>query len=310
MTAAVPLVLVVGPTASGKSVLAAGLAAALGGEVVSADAMAVYRGMDIATAKPGPELLALAPHHLIGVIDPGDRCDAARWLAMADAAIVGIRARGRPCIIAGGTPLYTKVLVEGLSAGAPRDPALRAELDARYAQIGAEAFHRELAAVDPAYAAAHHANDRRRLVRAMEVLRLTGRPYSAHHVTDGRRSPRWRTLHLGLAWEREALYRRINARARAMFRAGLVNEIARLRGSLSPEASQAVGCKEVLAHLAGACDLETAQEQVCRASRHLAKHQQTWYRRFPDIVWLPGDAPDLLAQAVAAARAFLDHPCA
>jgi tRNA dimethylallyltransferase len=127
-----PLILVVGATASGKSSLAAALAERLGGEVVSADAMAVYRAMDIGTAKPSAQELASAPHHLISVLEPDDRCDVSRWLALADAAIAGIRARGRVAVVAGGSPLYTTALLEGLSAGAPRDQAVRSELDARY----------------------------------------------------------------------------------------------------------------------------------------------------------------------------------
>lgn len=301
----IPLVLVLGPTASGKSWLAAHLAAQLDGEVVSADAMAVYRGMDIGTAKPAAAELALAPHHLISVLEPGDRCDVSRWLTLAEAAIAGIHQRGRVAVVCGGSPLYTKALLEGLSAGAPRDPAVREALNRRYQQEGAEALFAELARIDPQYAAQRHANDQVRVVRALEVHALTGRAYSSFHTTDGVRRACYRSLLLGLRWERETLHRRINARAKALFAAGLVEEVRALGPHLSPEARAAVGYKEVLDHLAGAYALDQALELVKRHSRHLAKHQLTWYRRFNDIVWLPGDAPDLLAQAVAAARAFL-----
>jgi tRNA dimethylallyltransferase len=301
----IPLILVLGPTASGKSALAARLAEALGGEVVSADAMAVYRGMDIGTAKPSAAELALAPHHLVSVLEPEDRCDVSRWLGLAEAAIAGIHGRGRVAVVCGGSPLYTKALVEGLSAGAPRDEAVRAALNARYQDEGAEALFAELARVDPAYAAQRHANDQKRVVRALEVHALTGRPYSSFHTTDGVRRADYRCLQLGLQWERETLHRRINARAKAMFAAGLVDEVRALAGRLSPEARQAVGYKEVLDHLAGAYGLDEALELVKRHSRHLAKHQLTWYRRFVDIAWLPGDADDLAARAEAAARSFL-----
>jgi tRNA dimethylallyltransferase len=293
----IPLILVVGPTASGKSTLAAALAERCAGEVVSADAMAVYRGMDIGTAKPTAAERVRIPHHLIDVCDPSERCDAARWLALAEAAIADIHARGRLPVIAGGTPLFTKLLIEGMSAGAPRDDVVRAALDARYHAEGGEALHAELRQCDPVYAAAHHPNDRRRIVRALEVIQLTGAAYSSFHTTDGGRRDDYRVLQIGLQWDREVIYRRINARAKAMFAAGLVDEVRALQGRISPEAAQAVGYKEVMAHLAGEVDLDAAIEAVKRHSRHLAKHQFTWYKRFRDIVWIPGDAADLVTRA-------------
>lgn len=301
---AIPLILVLGATASGKSSLAVTLAERLGGEVVSADAMAVYRGMDIGTAKPAAAELARAPHHLVSIVDSSDRCDVQRWLGLAETAIAGIHARGRVVIVAGGSPLYTKALIEGLSAGAPRDEVVRAGLTARYDAEGAPALFAELTRLDPVYAAQRHANDRQRVVRALEVIQLTGKPYSSFHTTDGIARDTYRTLSLGLEWDRDALHRRINARCKAMFAVGLIDEVRALAERLSPEASQAVGYKEVLAHLAGEYDRERAEELVRRNSRHLAKHQLTWYRRFRDIAWLPGDAPDLSERAEALARAF------
>lgn len=300
----IPVLLVVGPTASGKSALALALAEALGGEIVSADAFAVYRDLDIGTAKPSAGDRARVPHHLIDCLDCGESCNAARWLALAEAAIADIHARGRRVVVAGGTPLYTKVLQEGLSAGAPKDEQVRADLDARWEREGKDALHAELARVDPIYAAAHPANDRRRIVRALEVYRLTGRPYSSFHTTDGGRREDLRCHSLGLQWPRDELYRRINARAKALFAAGLVDEVRRVRDRLSAEARQGVGYKEVIDHLDGGIGIDTAIEQVKRHSRHLAKHQLTWYKRFRDIVWLPGDAPDLVERATALAWDF------
>ncbi len=305
MTVAIPLILVVGPTAAGKSALAVGLAERLGGEVVSADAMAVYRAMDIGTAKPSAAERARVPHHCIDMVDPEELSDVARWLGWAEAAIADIHARGRVAVVAGGTPLYTKALLEGLSAGAPRDAHIRAELDARYTSEGAEALFAELTRIDPAYAAAHHANDQRRVVRALEVFAVTGQPFSSFHVTDGTRRDTYRTLQIGVQWDRAILYSRINARTKHMFAAGLVDEVRALAARLSSVAGQAVGYKEVLDHIQGRCDLDMAIEQVKRHSRHLAKHQITWYKRFRDIRWLPGDAPDLLAQGEQLAREFL-----
>jgi tRNA dimethylallyltransferase len=281
------------------------LAEALGGEIISADAMAVYRDMDIGTAKPNTADRARVAHHCIDCIDAQESCNAARWLRLAEAAVADIHGRGRLVIVAGGTPLYTKVFIEGLSAGAPRDAALRADLEQRCDTLGVEAMHAELRRVDPSYAEAHHANDRRRVLRALEVFALTGKPFSSFHTTDGTRRSNYRTLHIGLHWSREILYQRINARAKAMFAAGLVDEVRRLHEHLSPEALQAVGYKEVLDHLAGKSDLDDAIESVKRHSRHLAKHQITWYKRFRDIQWIPGDAPDLREQALTLARAFL-----
>ncbi len=297
------VVLVLGPTASGKSALAVALAERLGGEVVSADAFAVYRGMDVGTAKPDAATRARVPHHLIDVLEPGARCDASRWVAMAESAIADIAARGRVPVVAGGTPLYTKLLVEGISAGPPRDEALRAELSAS----DPAALWAELQRVDPVYAASRHPNDLRRIVRALEVHRLTGKAYSSFHTTDGGRREDLRALQLGLQWDKTVLHARIAERTRTMFTAGLVDEVRALRDRLSPEARQAVGYKEVIEHLDGHLDLDDCVAAVGLGTRHLAKHQLTWYRRFPDIVWLPGDAPDLVERAEAAARRFLDQ---
>lgn len=310
MAAAIPIVLVLGPTASGKSGLALRLAQHFGGEVVSADAMAVYRGMDIGTAKPSAAERAAVPHHLVDCVDPGERCDVSRWLAMAETAIADIHGRGRLAIVAGGSPLYTKSLLEGLSAGPPRDPALRERLQARYASIGGEALLAELRAVDPAYAAERHPNDQRRIVRALEVYELTGKPYSEHHVTDGCRRPDYDPLLLGLQWDKETLHRRINSRTRAMFRAGLVDEVRRLRPRLSPEALQAVGYKEVCGLLDGDYEEEHAQYLVQRGTRQLAKQQRNWYRRFPDIRWLPGDPDEAFARGSTLVQTWLEEQAA
>ena len=303
---ATAVILVLGPTASGKSALAATLAERLHGEVVSADAFAVYRGMDVGTAKPDAATRARVPHHCIDVLEPGERCDASRWLAFAEASIADIAARGRVPVVSGGTPLYTKLLIEGISAGPPRDERLRAEL----AAIAPAELWSELQRVDPAYAAKRHPNDLRRIVRALEVFRLTGKAYSSFHTTDGGRRDDLTALQLGLRWEKIVLSTRIHERTQAMFAAGLVEEVRRLRPRLSPEALQAVGYKEVAEHLDGRLPLDGCLAAVELATRHLAKHQLTWYRRFSDIVWLPGDAPDLVTRAEAAAREFLTRSSA
>ena len=296
---ATPVVVILGPTAAGKSALAVALAQRFAGEIVSADAFAVYRGMDVGTAKPSAEEQQGVAHHLISVLEPSDRCDAQRWLAMAETAVAGIRERGHLPIVAGGTPLYVKALLEGLSAGAPRDPAVRGLLEARYEREGGDALFAELQRVDPVYAADRHPNDKRRIVRALEVHQLTGQSYSSFHTTDGVRRTDIAPLLIGLEWPREVLYARIDARAKLMFDRGLVDEVRSLAERLSPEAAQAVGYKEVLAHFRGEHDLARALTLVQQKSRNLAKHQMTWYRGWPDIRWLTGGSADLIARASA-----------
>ena len=305
MPAPIPLILVLGPTASGKSALAVAIAAGNNGEVINADAMAVYREMDIGTAKPSLDERRGVPHHCLDCIPVAEPCHLARWLDMAEAAVADIHARGRVPVVAGGSPLYTKALIEGLSAGPPRDDTIRAQLHARFDAEGGEALLAELQAVDPEYAAQRHPNDAKRIVRALEVYQISGRPYSSFHTTDGIRRDDYRTLLLGLRWDKELLHKRINARAKAMFAHGLIDEVRALKDRLSKEARQAVGYKEVIDFLEGRCDRAKAEEQVRRNTRLLAKHQLTWYRRFRDIVWLPGDAEDLEQQAQHQVAAFL-----
>lgn len=302
---ALPIVVILGPTASGKSALAVALAQHFSGEVVSADAFAVYRGMDVGTAKPSLTEQQGIPHHLISILEPSDRCDVQRWLELAEQAITGIRARGHLPIVAGGTPLYVKALLEGLSAGAPRDPTMRGALEARYDREGGDAMFAELQRIDPVYAADRHPNDKRRLIRALEVHAITGQPYSSFHTTDGVRRTDIAPLLIGLEWPREVIYARIDARAAAMFARGLVDEVRSLADRLSPEAAQAVGYKEVLAHLRGEHDLARALTLVQQKSRNLAKHQMTWYRGWPDIRWLMASAPDLAEQASGLVKFFI-----
>jgi tRNA dimethylallyltransferase len=303
---------IVGPTASGKSALALAVAQRCNGEIVSADAMAVYQGMDIGTAKPTAAERALVPHHLVGCWPCDDKSDAQRWVTAADAAVREISARGRLPIVAGGTPLYVKLLLEGISAGAPRDAQVRERLQQRYRDEGPAVLFAELQHADPIYAAQRHPNDERRVVRALEVIAITGKAYSSFHTTDGIRRADLRPLLIGLQWPRDELYRRIDARTARMFAQGLPDEVQRLAATLSAEARQAVGYHEILdawmdrSAPPTAEQLAEAQQRTAQHSRNLAKHQLTWYRRWTDITWLPGDAPDAVDQAVAlidAARA-------
>ncbi len=308
------LFVITGPTATGKTALGAALARLTDGEVVSADSMQIYRGMDIGTAKPtGAEMGGVA-HHMLDVADPAERFSAARYAAMADRCVRDILARGKQPIVVGGTGLYIDGLVRGTDyAAAPSDPATRRAIEAEYDAMGGEAFRTRLASVDPDRAALLHPRDKKRLVRAWEVYVLTGRTLSWHDEQSRLAPPRYEAYTVALDFaDREALYARIDRRARAMFDAGLVDEVrALLTAGVGPEttAMQAIGYKEVAAYLDGRYTLEQAVDQVCRASRRYAKRQLTWLRARPDVHWLRWDREpgpeDILAAALAVAEKSL-----
>jgi tRNA dimethylallyltransferase len=273
-----------GPTGSGKSRLALTLAERLGAEIVSMDSMALYRHMDAGTAKPSAEDRARVPHHLIDVLEPWEAASVAWWLERAAACCRDIEARGKRALIVGGTPLYLKALVHGLFDGPPADEALRRRLTDEAERDGKEALHRRLAAVDPASAARLHPNDVRRLVRALEVWELTGRPLSAWQTQWAAppELPPDRCLCLDLP--RPELYRRIDARVEAMFAGGWVDEAQALRGlgrPLSREAAKALGYREVFDYLDGRATLEETVRLVQTRSRQFAKRQLTWFRHLP-----------------------------
>lgn len=288
------LVVVVGPTGAGKSRLAIELARATGGEVVSCDSQQVYIGMDIGTGKVSAAERADVPHHLLDVVRPDDEMTAARFVALADAAIADLAARGKPVIVCGGTGLYVRALLLGLFAGPPADPEVRAELDARAAAAGTPALWDDLAAIDPESAARIDRNDRKRLVRALEVFRLTGETMTAHHQRHDHKAvaPRYEHVLVGLAPARERLYEVIDARVDAMMAAGLLDEVQALRaaGHAPPlRSQQAIGYAELHAHLEGRSDLSRAIDLVKRNSRRYARRQLSWYRPDPLVRW--ADSP-------------------
>ena len=274
-----PLIAVVGATASGKSDWALALAERLNGEIIGADSRQIYRGLDIGTAKPSSAARARVPHHLVGHVDPRERYHLARYLEETRAALAGIRARGRRPILAGGTGQYVWALLEGwnVPAVAP-DLALRAELQALAVRKGPSVLHAALAAVDPAAAERINPNNVRRVIRALEVERISGRPISSWHET---RDP-LDALILGPTLERPALDARIEARVRAMFQAGLVEEVRALLAGGLPANSPGlgtIGYREVVRHLRGALTLPDAEAAVMLATRQLARRQVTWFRR-------------------------------
>jgi tRNA dimethylallyltransferase len=272
-----------GPTGAGKSRLALTLAERLGAEIVSMDSMALYRGMDVGTAKPSADDRRRVPHHLIDVLNPWESASVAWWLRRAGDCCRDIESRGRSALFVGGTPLYLKALLHGLFDGPPADAELRRRLTEDAKRLGPAALHARLAAVDPAGAARLHPNDVRRVVRALEVLQATGRPISAWQTQwSGVRSQESGVRPvLYLNPPRAQLNARIDARVRRMIADGLVEEVRSLRRlpqPLSREASQALGYKELFDHVDGLVGLEEAITRIQTRSRRFARRQLTWFR--------------------------------
>jgi len=297
VTRAAPLLVLAGPTASGKSALAVELALRLGGEIVGADSQQVFRGLPVGTAQPGEAELAAVPHHLVGLVEPGEPMDAARWAALADAAIADIAARGRRPVVVGGTGLYLRALLHGVVAAPGRDEALRARLEAEAVALGRPALHARLAAIDPAAAARIRPNDLVRVVRALEIA-AGGELPSALHEAHGFREERYRVLLLALDPPRQALHARIDARVVAMFRGGLLDEARALQARLGTPlpARLPIGYAEAAAVLDGALDEAEAIRRVQVAHRRYARRQVIWLRREPGVEWL---APPWDAEALA-----------
>lgn len=282
-----PLLVITGPTAVGKTALTIGLAKRLDGEIVSADSMQVYRGMDIGTAKPTLQEREGVPHHLLDIADPTDRYDVARFCADASRAIAGIAARGRLPIVSGGTGLYICALLDGadFSDGA-RDDRYRDWLSA----YDADALHALLETCDPASAAAIHKNNRPRVIRALEYYHVTGKPLSAHKAVETQ-SPYQAAVWV-LDRPREELYARIDARVDDMLDRGLLDEVQRLlQNGVPPTANamQGLGYKELVWYRKGACTYAEAVRLLKRNTRRYAKRQLTWWRRRADAQWLPAD---------------------
>ncbi len=287
------LFVLLGGTAVGKSDVAVPLALRLNAEIVCVDSMQVYRGMDIGTAKPPPNLRRRVPHHLLDLVDPCDSYDVSRFGAAAESVLDDLDARGRRALLVAGTPLYLMRLLHGMFAGPSADPALRQRLRRRAADEGTAALHAELARVDPRAAERIHPNDLRRIERGLEVWLRTGIPIS-HLQRQWEGQPRHPFRAVGLRRAREDQSRRINARVRRMISDGLIDEVRRLRagpGGLSEPAQQAVGYAEIIAHLEGRLSLDDAIERIKINTRRLAKHQRTWFRRIPGIEWMDA-APD------------------
>ena len=284
------LLAIVGPTAAGKSEVGMGLAEALDGEIVSADSMQVYRGMDIGTAKPTAEERARVPHHLIDILDPDEAFSVADYQARADAALAAIWQRGRQPILVGGSGLYIRAVLEEMDFSlVPPDPEFRRRLLEEARSKGTRALHEWLGEVDPAAAARIHPNDQKRIIRALEVAESSWGVGSDSGKVDRERTPRYNSTQFGLTLEREELYRRIEARADRMIAGGLVEEVRGLleRGLDEDLVSiKGLGYAQIAPHVRGQIPLEEAVSRLKRDTRRFAKRQMTWFRADPRIEWI------------------------
>ncbi len=294
---------VIGPTGTGKSALALDLAERLGGEIVNADAMQLYRGMDIGTAKLTPAERRGIPHHQLDVLDVTQTATVARYQQAAAADVEAIAARGAVPVVVGGSMLYVQSLLDDWAFPAT-DPAVRARWEDRLAEVGVAALHAELARRDPDAAAAILPTDGRRVVRALEVVELTGRPYAASAPSIGA-APRWDTLIVGLDWDTTTLDERLRRRTDTMFDAGLVEEVNTLIGAGLRDgvtAARALGYAQVLAALDAGLDGREALEPTFVGTRRYVRRQRSWFRRDHRVHWLDGAAGGLLDATVTAWR--------
>ena len=279
-----------GATASGKTGVGIALAERIGAEIISLDSMALYREMDIGTAKPTLQERQRVPHHLLDLLSPRDEFSVSNYLEAAGRTMAEIRQRGREVLFVGGTPLYLKALLRGIFRGPPADWEFRRAVEEELLQVGLPALYERLQQVDPLSAAKLHPHDKRRIIRALEVYRATGRPIS-HLQTqfeEGLSADRCRVF--VLSWPREVLHQRINLRVEAMFAAGFVDEVRGLlarHGQLSRTALQAVGYREVIEHLSGQLDLAATIEAVKARTRQFARHQETWFRNLSECRFVP-----------------------
>jgi len=295
-----------GATAVGKTSVGLALAGRLDAEIISLDSMAIYKGMDIGTAKPTPDEQSRAPHHLIDIVEPLEDYSIERYLEAAHEKISEIKDRGRVVLFVGGTPLYLKALLRGLATGPPANWELREQIEAEVAEVGNQELYNRLEQIDPLAASQIHPHDTRRLIRALEVFRITGEPISHHqmHFDEGCSSEECRVFVMRRS--REEQHERINSRVDDMLERGLIDEVRGLlaggRG-LGRTASQAVGYREVQLYIDGECDRETMIANIKTRTRRFAKRQGTWFRslsecRFVDIAG-NRDPDDLAAEMVA-----------
>jgi len=305
---------VVGPTASGKTGLAIALAERLGTEIVSADSMQVYKGMEIGSAAPTLEEQARVKHHFVSFLDPSEHYSAAQFSDDARAVIAGLTAQGKTAVIVGGSGLYIRALLDGLFTGPSRDDTFREALRQEAEEVGVPALYERLQRVDPEFAASIHPNDMRRIERGLEVYELSGRPLSDYHREHREKVAPLDAVQVAPDWPRSTLYDRINARVWNMVEAGFVDEVRRLIDTGHEHDLKRLrsrGHPEMAAHVRGECSLDEAVALVQRNTRRLAKRQLSWFRRDDRIHWLPmgrGVSPAGHIESVISISAFNPSP--
>jgi len=287
--------ILIGQTASDKNALASRIASQNDYEIISVDSMKIYRGMDIGTSKPNAEQRKKIKYHLIDILEPYEEYNVARFVKDCDETIADIIRRGKKPLLVCGTPLYLKALLYGIFSDSGSDAQVRAELEKTAEKKGLAFLYEQLIKIDPAKADKIHANDRKRIIRALEVYQLTGKTISSLQTHFGKSELRYPVIIVGLKWKPEELYQRINARVERMFKSGLVEEVKGLINSaqgLGKQAGEAIGYKEVIRHLNGEITLNEAKEEVEKGTRYLARKQMTWFRRFLDIKWIECNSGD------------------
>ena len=301
------MVVICGPTGIGKTAAAITIARQFGGEIVGADAMQVYRRMEIGTAKPTADEQALVRHHLIDVVEPDEPFDACQYCETARQGLAGLHAREVLPLVVGGTGLYIKALLYGVFSAEPPDPQVRRRLQQEAVQNGPQALHHRLERIDPDAADRIHPNDAFRIVRALETAEATGETITAHQHRHRFRDTPYRVFKVGLNTEREVLYERINSRVEAMLQAGFVEEVRDLLAAgCDPQlkSMQSLGYRHVVAYLDGRLAWEEAVRTMKRDHRRYAKRQLTWFRSDPEILWIE---PQDISELVPAIEAFLSE---
>jgi len=280
------VIFILGPTGVGKSEFAARLAKKIKGEIISCDSMQIYKGMEILSQYPSEKLRKKIPHYLVGILSPSREWSAADFAREAEKIADNIIKRGKAPVIAGGTGLYARAFADGLSPSSPKDEKLRKRLYKEAKNIGSAKLYAKLKKIDPVYASKIHPNDTRRIVRAFEVYKLTGRPLSAHHKDTKGLNDKYLISTFILNRDREELYARINERVEEMFRRGVIDEVKKLRRlKLSKTAKAVLGFREIMSYIKGDLSLEEAKELIKMNTRRYAKRQLTWFRREKDAAW-------------------------
>ncbi|MCF6153814.1 MAG: tRNA (adenosine(37)-N6)-dimethylallyltransferase MiaA [Candidatus Brocadia sp.] len=284
-----PIWILTGPTASGKTDIGLKIAENIDAEIVSADSMLVYRGMDIGTEKPSLAVRDKIPHHLIDIIEPWEEYSVGQYVKDFEVVTQRLYQQGKQFIVVGGTALYLKAIMDGLFEGPPADWEYRNSLKAVAMEKGPNYLHKMLADIDPETASKLHFNDQKRIIRALEVFKKTGQRISSFQTQFGHKNPKYDCIMVAIEYNRDILYKRIETRVDRMFERGLVNEVRTLLNNplgLSKQASQALGYKEIIDFFNGKHTLSEVSDEIKQRTRRFAKRQMTWFRSFPNIHWI------------------------